>query len=137
MENVMSNNVQNFKKIIINFYVTFFITVIGLIVLLIVSYYLTPNNYETIKLSSDKFYIDNIKEYEIKPNSNITIKNSDLIGRYIGFDKEINLFVQNLIKSQNIVYMADELIFVKFSSDIVILNSTDKTIHLTAKFYKK
>ena len=128
---------KNIGKIITSFYVIIFVVVTILIVIFLLAYYLTPNNYILIKFIPDKFTLDKQKEYTIKPHSNITIEYDDLKNKLIGFDKETNLLVQNYYKSQGITCMSDDLIKIKYSSSILILNSTDNPVNLTIRFYNK
>ena len=128
---------KNITRTIVNFGISVFALIVILIVLLLVTYYVTPNNYDLVKLETDNFILDSQKEYIIEPGLNQTIKSSYLDNKFIGFDKETNLLVQNFLKSQGIVYLPGELIRVKYSSSIVIINSTDKPIKLLIKFYNE
>lgn len=128
---------KNITKLIVDFYISFFIIIIFLITTLLILYYLTPNNYKIIKFESEKFIFNGTMEYIIEPNSNITIENFNLTNKYIMFNKETNVLVQNFFKSQGILCLPNELLFIKFLSDVVILNSTDKPIKISIKFYKK
>jgi hypothetical protein len=128
---------KNITRIVVNFYVLTFVIVTILIAVLIAAYYLTPNNYVVKKYKTGEFALDSQKDYVIEPNSNVIIEASELVNKYIGFDKETNLIIQNFFKSQGIVYLPDELIQTKYSSLIIILNPTNNPVNLTAKFYNK
>ena len=128
---------RNIGKTIVSFYVLVFVIVTIFIVIFLLAYYLTPNNYVLLKFVPDKFILDKQKEYTIESNSNITIGVEHTNDKLIRFDKETNLLIQNYFKSQGIICFPDDLVKTKYYSSIVILNSTDKPVTLTVKFYNE
>jgi hypothetical protein len=128
---------KNITRIVVNFYVLVFVIVTILIAILMIAYYLTPNNYVVKKYKTGKFALDSQKNYVIEPNSNTLIHTSELANKYIGFDKETNLIIQNFFKSQGIVCLPDELVLTKYSSSVIIFNPTNNPVNLLIKFYNK
>ena len=126
---------KNITRTIVNFYVLIFALVSILIALLVVTYYLTPNNYELVKFNSDKFIQISQKEYMIGSGKNLVIEPNELTNKLIGFGEKTNLIVQNYFKSQGVICLSEELIKVKYSSSIMILNLTNKPVNLLVKFY--
>lgn len=128
---------KNITRTIVNFYIFIFALVSILIALLVVTYYLTPNNYELVKFDSDKFILISQKEYMIESGTNLVIEPNDLTNKLLGFGEKTNLIVQNYFKSQGVICLSEELIKVKYSSSIMILNSTNKPVNLLVKFYSE
>ena len=129
------NNNQNINKIIVNFFLSIFIFVTIFIVLLLVLYYFTPNNYTITKLNISDYIFDKEIKLNVQPNSKVKLNYSDYLEYYFKFDLETNLLIQNSFKSQNIICMSDELVKIKYQSDVFITNSTEKEINLQITFY--
>jgi hypothetical protein len=143
MENSLSINNNKFnieKKNIVNIGVLIFALITVMIFILIVLYYLTPNNYLIIildKNKDDKFKLVNEIEYTIEPNSSLIINNDDIdTNKYLKFSEETNLIIKNFFKSQNITINKDtDLIKSKYNSEIFIVNNLDKEKKIKIQFY--
>ena len=136
------------KKTIINFVIMAFFFVVFMIIFLLIIYYITPNNYIITLFDETKYTL--FKEYisNIKPNTHFCIDYNDYNNRYLKFsidspNLEINntcdiiLQIKNFFKSQNLIYNEDEIIFIKYLSQINILNQFDYDINVKISIYEK
>ena len=133
---------QNIGKIIVNFFIGLFVILIILTFLLLVLYYITPNNYTIYQFDETKYFL--IKEYllEIKPESNLNVM-TPYLNIFFKFDSEsndndtneINLLITNIIKSQSLIYNKNELIC--SNSKIIIQNNSKNEIKINLGVYQK
>lgn len=128
-------NQSNIRKSIVHFVVLIFGLVIILIFILLVMYYITPNNYELLNWDENKFILQNQIEYMIKPNTTINIENIYL-NKYLRFSSQTNLIIKNVFKSQNIIINKNEvLVKSKYNSEILLSNNSDIEEKVVIYFY--
>ena len=128
-------NQSNIRKSIVHFVVLIFGLVIILIFILLVMYYITPNNYELLNWDENKFILQNQIEYMIKPNTTINIENIYL-NKYLRFSSQTNLIIKNVFKSQNIIINKNEvLVKSKYNSKILLSNNSDIEEKVVIYFY--
>lgn len=134
---------NNTKKNIINLSIVIFGLIVGLIIILLALYYLTPNNYQIIKFDENKFKLIDTHEYTLKPylskqitKSNIK-SNPDTYYKFTNQDNQMaktDLEIKNWFKSQNIVLNEDYWL-IKSNSNIFILNNGDKEKKIIVQTY--
>jgi len=115
------------NKIYINYLIQLFGIVCILIIGLIILYYITPNNYTIEEYKNDnnkKFY----KKIIINPNSTYIIDDPVIYDKYLYFDKNINIIVSNIFKSNDINYNNRSKIMLNYNSNISFTNYTNKKI---------
>lgn len=144
-------------KTIINFTIFYMIRIFAMIIFLIgillILYYITPNNYQLQKFTSDfntnsnsntnsnensdsptnNFILIKTIELEILGNSQIKFEHSNY---YLKVNKEISLIVTNLLKSQKIILGPNQLIKINSNSQMIILNETDKNETIIVEYFQ-
>ena len=130
----------------INIFILLFITVLVLIVICFLSYFLLPNNYVIIenlnKIKNKEHIIEinlNIQKNGDESNKKIIlfneIKNKII---KINIDDYINLsfLIDNNLKSQNLEI--DKLIFIEIiNSDLIIINNNSFPVSFNLELYSK
>lgn len=119
------------------FILVFMFTVISLCVLFSF-YYISPNNYKLYDYDPNNNNFT-IKEYTIKPQQHKKIKYSKYQKKKIRiFSNEaeyIALVFENKFKSDNIYVNKNKLIKL-INSDLIIKNTTDKSIKIQIQIYE-
>ena len=136
---ISSMNYDNIRKSIVNITVIIFGFIIILIFILLILYYITPNNYEIIHWDINKFKLENQIEYILKPHSTINIDNISNIGKnyYLKFSEKTDLLVKNIFKSQNIsINEESDLIKSNYDSEIFLVNNSKTEKKVVIFFYK-
>jgi hypothetical protein len=135
-------NSNSIRKSFVNYAVVIFAFTIILIFILLLLYYLTPNNYELIKWNdgeSNKFKLENEIEYIIKPDTIINIGdiyNKDNNAKYLRFSTQTNLLIKNILKSQNIIMdNSNELVKPRYNSEISLVNNSKLEKKILIQFY--
>lgn len=122
---------------IVNFIVLIFVIITLFIVSLLCAYYTTPNNYIIYQFDETKFSpVNKQTEYLIKPNSNQKINLSEYNKFKIKFNTETNIVIKNMLKSQNVLLNSNDLIEIKYDSDIIIVNDTNSEKNIIMSLYK-
>ena len=125
---------------IVNSAIYYMIKLFGVIVFLIgillILYYITPNNFELIKVTDnfEKFKFVNQVDLEILKKSNQIFDDNN---NYLMFDREVEMIIQNTFKSQKIILEPTQMIKIKNKNNSVaiILNDSDKNLKLVVKMY--
>lgn len=159
----MEKNHQNTTRLVVNFFVTIFVIVVILTILLLLLYYLTPNNYIIELFDKSKYNLVKENIININPGSNFNLQDLDSNNDYLKFyqiinldelaeqsilsnfknnekyaeKKSINLLIRNIMKSQNMTFNQDELIYPTYGSNIFILNQSDNVIRIKILIYRK
>ena len=123
-------------KFILHCAINLFIIVCAMVIILINIYYITPNNYEILENNIEKNNINIIKKeiVTINPKNNFTIDCDKT--KYFKFNKDVNLIISNLYKSQNILLTKSNILETKFNSKITIQNLTSRPNNLEVNYCK-
>jgi hypothetical protein len=121
-------------KFILHYVINLFIIVCSMIIILINIYYITPNNYEILEnnINSNNINIIKTEIVTINPKNNFTIDCDKT--KYYKFNKDVNLIISNLYKSQNILLTKSNILETKFNSKITIQNLTSKHFNLEINY---
>ena len=127
---------------IVNNAIYYMIKIFGVIVFLIgillILYYITPNNFELTKVTDnfEKFKFVNQVDLEILKKSNQIFDDNN---NYLMFDREVEMIIQNTFKSQKIILEPTQMIKIKNknknNSVAIILNDSDENLKLVVKMY--
>lgn len=113
---------------IINIAIFYMIRLFGILIfmigILLVLYYITPNNYLLVLAEEKKFKLINKIELNIPANSKIYFEHNN---NYLQIDKEIVLIVKNALKSQKIILepKLNQYIKIDENSKMIILNESE------------
>ena len=113
--------------------------IVFITVILLVIYYLTPNNYWILELDQEKNEIKKIKEINlvVEPYSTTKLDPDEISKKIIEFNQDTHIIVKNLMKSQSIICTQNNLIQARFNSDIYIVNDSDNKLELIISIYAK
>ncbi len=120
------------KKIYIVYLINFFMMVCITIALLISLYYATPDNYKIIP--NKKIKKRKAKNIIVSKNSMYMINKDEIKNNYFSFDKNLELIVGNVLKTQNTSYKKNTTMVLNLSSNITIVNNSNEDIEI--KFYQ-
>lgn len=131
---------NNIRKYTMNILLGIFVISVLLITLLLLGYYLTPNNYMIYDYEKTKDNLKFIKEKEfiLKKNENYKLSlelEPCTNNLFYNFDKETNLIISNIIKSQNITLSTNDLIKIRFNSEVNLINNSKEEIVVRMKIY--
>lgn len=111
--------------------------VIFLIGILLVLYYVTPNNFELNINSDENLRIQSQYDLSILKNSHHVIKYGNNSEYYLKFDTEIEMIIKNILKSQKIIMGPNKLIKINKNSTVILLNNSDKDMKIAISIYEK
>ena len=129
---------KNNKNIYAKVYMLIFISIVILIILLLCAYYILPKNYKLTKIDkyNKKNYITiNEEKYKIKPNDFKKFKNIDYNNYFIQIKNpnpnsnnnfDFNIYFEDYYRAYCVPFHKDMLFELKYGSDFVIYNKTDK-----------
>lgn len=132
----MSNDTNSLKKIIINYFISIFVIICIFVIVLLVLYYLTPNNYIIHKFDLNKYVYNKEVILDILPNKFEKLTTNEYLNLYLHSTTNINLIISNNFKSQNISLTPDEIIQIKYDSDLIITNYTNEKNKVIFSLYK-
>ena len=124
---------KNIVIIIINI----FTIIIILTAIFIISYYITPNNYLICEYDENQYIFEKEIEYDIEKKSIIELNHLDYLNYYLKFNSNADLIIKNILKSQNILCLENEIIYIKYKSYLIIRNNDDLQKKIKVMFYKK
>lgn len=134
IEKTINNNVSKI-------FITIFIIISIMIILLLFVYYVSPNNYIIEEFDDKTYDIMNVEKITIEPNNEILLDYYTNKNYYIKIKSKklnkLNITYFNTFKSQNAKLKSNHLLKSNFYSNLKIKNNSKHKTIVTLKYYTK